>query len=259
MSSRRSFIKKASLAGIAGITTPTFASAEELSSTPNKRPKVLFFDVNETLLDLTAMKTNVSNALNGNTDLLKLWFTTMLQYSLVTTVTRQYDDFGKIGAAALVMVAANNNIKISQKEAENIIIPPLRSLPPHPEVIEALELLKKNNYTLVSFTNSSQKGVSTQFKNAGLTHYFDKMLSIDALGKFKPHHETYAWASRQMNIEPSESMLIAAHGWDIAGALAAGWRAAFVNRPGAQLYPLAPSPELNEFDLSRISKKLINL
>ena len=54
-------------------------------------------------------------------------------------------------------------------------------------------------------------------------------------------------------------MLVAAHGWDIAGALWAGWRAAFVSRPGAQLYPLAPAPEIAEPDLAAVTKRLIAL
>jgi hypothetical protein len=70
-----------------------------------KRRKLLFFDVNETLLDLSAMKTSVAQALDGRADLLPLWFTTMLQYSLVATVGNNYDNFGEIGAAAMMMVA----------------------------------------------------------------------------------------------------------------------------------------------------------
>lgn len=53
----------------------------------NIRPKVLFFDVNETLLDLTKVKKEVGKALSGREDLLSLWFTTMLQYSLVTSAS----------------------------------------------------------------------------------------------------------------------------------------------------------------------------
>ena len=47
-----------------------------------ERPKILFFDVNETLLDLTTMNESVGKALNGKKELLPLWFTTML---LLTT------------------------------------------------------------------------------------------------------------------------------------------------------------------------------
>ena len=62
-----------------------------------------------------------------------------------------------------------------------------------------------------------------------------------------------------MGVEKSECMLIAAHGWDIAGALWANWRGAFVSRPGAQLYPLAEKPEINEPNLKLIAEKLISL
>src|SRR5262249_38266497 len=73
----------------------------QLDTKSMKRPKILFFDVNETLLDLGGMKTSVAKALNGRADLLPLWFTTMLQYSLVDTVGDNYDDFGEIGAATM--------------------------------------------------------------------------------------------------------------------------------------------------------------
>ncbi|EPR65306.1 haloacid dehalogenase type II [Cyclobacterium qasimii] len=261
---RRNFIKNTALLGMAGATIPQvgFArnNASELEAKViGTRPKVLFFDVNETLLDLTAMKTSVGDLLGGRSELLPLWFTTMLQYSLVTTVGRQYNDFGIIGAAALQMVAANNGISITEKEARDAILGPIRSLPAHPEVKASLQQLKDAGYKLVSFTNSSNKGVKTQFENAGLLDYFEERLSIEDMGKFKPHADAYDWAARKMEIKPSECLLVAAHGWDIAGALWAGWRGAFISRPGAQLYPLAPKPEIIENDLALVTKKLISL
>ncbi|WP_324027706.1 haloacid dehalogenase type II [Maribacter sp. BPC-D8] len=257
---RRDFIKKSTILGAAGVTIPTLGFAsQDKNEFIGERPKVLFFDVNETLLDLTAMKDSVAKALNGRNDLLPLWFTTMLQYSLVSTVANQYNDFAIIGAAALQMVAANNGITISHEDAKKSIVDPIRSLPAHPEVPAALQSLKDADYKLVSFTNSSNKGVETQFENSGLTKYFDQRLSIEDMGKFKPHVDAYNWAARKMNIQPQECLLVAAHGWDISGALWANWRGAFISRPGAQLYPLSPTPEINESNLKLVADKLISL
>ncbi|MDW5290693.1 haloacid dehalogenase type II [Formosa sp. PL04] len=260
---RRDFIKKSTLLGVGLATTSHMGTAanvaEKTKIIVSTRPKVLFFDVNETLLDLTAMKDSVGKALGNRNDLLPLWFTTMLQYSLVTTVGGQYNDFGIIGAAALQMVAANNNITLTETQAREAILTPIRSLPAHPEVKPSLLRLKNAGYKLVSFTNSSNKGVETQFKNAGLTDYFDERLSIEDIGKFKPDTDAYNWAARKMGIAPSESLLVAAHGWDIAGAIWAGWRTAFISRPGAQLYPLAPKPEINEMNLELVTNRLIAL
>lgn len=259
---RRNFIKKAGLAGIAGFSLSAHGLAnindKPMSNKIDKRPKLLFFDVNETLLDLSKLKESVVKVLDGKKDLIPLWFTTMLQYSLVETVSNQYEDFGDIGAAALLMVAANNNIELKMAEAKEAISP-ITKLPAHPEVKDALASLKQDGYRLVSLTNSSNKAVKEQFSNAGLLEYFEERLSIEDIGKYKPHSDVYNWAARKMGVKPEEAMLIAAHGWDVAGAAWAGWRTAFVNRPGQQQYPLAPAADLVSPDLKGISEELISL
>ena len=95
------------------------------------RPKVILFDVNETLLDLTPVKEGVGKALGGRPELAPLWFTTLLQYSLVATVADHYLDFGEMGAACLRMVAKNHGGELSEENAEEAVAP-MRSLPPHP-------------------------------------------------------------------------------------------------------------------------------
>ncbi|XUN74938.1 haloacid dehalogenase type II [Nonlabens sp. SCSIO 43208] len=261
MTNRRNFIKNLSMIGASSMMLPNL-----INSAPNwnpmktenlERPKVLFFDVNETLLDLTQMKTQVGKALNGRDDLLFLWFTTMLQYSLVTTASGQYEHFGYIGAAALQMVAKNNGIDITESQAREVIVEALRGLPAHPDVKNALADLKNDGYKLVSFTNSSNAGVKKQFESAGLTDFFDEKLSVEDIGKFKPFRETYEWGARKMGIKSNEAMIIAAHGWDVAGALWAGWRAAFISRPGKQIFPLAPKTEINETDLQKVADILV--
>ncbi|QXP62266.1 haloacid dehalogenase type II [Polaribacter sp. HaHaR_3_91] len=223
----------------------------------NIKPKVLFFDVNETLLDLTKMKKQVGDALGGKDELLPLWFTTMLQYSLVTSASGDYKPFGQIGAAALQMVAANNGITISEENAREVIVNAMQNLPPHPEVKEALLQLKQAGYKLVAFTNSSTEGLKNQFENAGLTDFFDEQLSVEETGKFKPFTETYLWGASKMDVNPEECMLIAAHGWDVYGAMSAGLRAAFVARPSQQLFPLAPKTEIIENDLKKVADILV--
>ncbi len=207
------------------------------------RPKVIIFDVNETLLDLGTMRNSVGQVLNGQPELTTLWFSTMLHHSLVTTVTGDYQDFGKIGVAALMMVAQNNHITITEEQAITAIKTPLLSLPPHPDVKEGLIALNALGFQIVSLTNSSNQAVETQFMNAGLTTYFDKRMSIEDIGVYKPDLRSYRWALLQLNVEPEEALMVAAHGWDIAGAEAAGLQTAFVARPGKALYPLATQPD----------------
>ncbi len=205
--------------------------------------KVIFFDVNETMLDLNSMRKSVAKALQGREDLLPYWFSKMLHYSLVSNDIGNYQDFGKIGVNALLMVAQENKITLSESEAKEAIVGPLLSLPAHPDVPNALKELKKLDVKLVTLTNSSNFGVKTQLENAKLTQYFDERLSIEDIKTYKPQTETYLWALKKMGVKPSEAILIAAHGWDVAGAKAAGLKAAFVARPGKSLYPLSIQPD----------------
>ncbi|MEN8821579.1 MAG: haloacid dehalogenase type II [Abyssibacter sp.] len=235
----------------------TVSLAEPTHSSPLiERPKVLFFDVNETLLDLAPMRESVGQALEGREELLPLWFSTMLHHSLVDSATKRYHDFGTIGVAALMMVAESNGIAMTEQAARQAIVTPLRSLPPHPDVKAGLQALKDAGFTLVSLTNSSRKGVATQFKNAGLTYFFERQLSVEDIRLYKPNLGAFEWALEQMGIQPEEGMLVAAHGWDVAGARAAGMQAAFVSRPGKTLYPLAIEPTLIVPDIQALADQL---
>ena len=222
------------------------------------RPKMLFFDVNETLLDLNAMRTVIGDALGSRPDLLPLWFTTMLHNSLVVTLADQYKDFGELGVAALLMVARNHGVTLSPETAKQAVSV-IRSLPAHPDVRPALEELKGEGFRMVTLTNSSQAAVDAQMQNAGLTDLFERRLSVEETQLFKPHSHVYRWAACKLGFASQDCMLVAAHGWDVAGAIWAGCRAAFISRPGAQLFPLAPEPEIVEPDLRAAAKRLVAL
>ncbi|RUM30142.1 MAG: haloacid dehalogenase type II [Alteromonas sp.] len=244
----------ATAVGISLLSSPVFAQTDTrgaaqpdkntaMSARELRAPKVIFFDVNETLLDLTAMRSSVGEALGGRDDLLPLWFSTMLHHSLVDSTTGRFHTFGEIGVASLLMVAEIEGIELTKAQAKTAIVTPLRSLPPHPDVRDGLQALKNKGYKLVSLTNSSNQGVYIQFKNADLLSYFDERLSVEDINLYKPDTRTYEWAIEKMGIAAEDAMLVAAHGWDIAGAKQAGWQAAFIARPGKVLYPLAIAPD----------------
>lgn len=65
---------------------------------PLTRPRVLLFDVTETLLDIEPLQETVTDVLVDD-DAPKLGFTTMLQYSLVMTVGGRHASYGDMGAA----------------------------------------------------------------------------------------------------------------------------------------------------------------
>ena len=144
-------------------------------------PRVLLFDVNEPLLDAGALKTKIGDLLQDPSGG-ALRFTTMLHYSLVMSASGQYAAFPEIGAATLQMLARNSEVVLDPGDAAELI-GGMRSLPPHPDVIPALERLKKAGMRMATLTNSSSKGVAAQLEHAGIAQFFELQLSVEALGK----------------------------------------------------------------------------
>ena len=105
-----------------------------------------------------------------------------------------------------------------------------------------------------TLTNSSKAGVTAQMKNSGLGEFFAEFLTVEEIGIYKPATHVYRWAARRAGAKTQNCMLIAAHGWDVAGALWADMRAAFLARPGQHLYPPAPEPEIIARDLAKPQK-----
>lgn len=215
------------------------------------RPKIILFDVNETLLDLQPMKEAITKLLGGGPETARLWFTTLLQHSQVMTLADRFADFSEIGAACLRMVAKNQGVDLSEDAAKKAVAP-MRSLPPHPDVVVALEHLRDAGCRLAPLTNSSKAAVADQMNNAGLTDFFEVLLSVEEVGLYKPHSHVYRWAARRVGADVSECLLVAAHGWDVAGAAWAGMKTAFVARPGQQVFPLGPVPDINISSLAEL-------
>ena len=64
-------------------------------------------------------------------------------------------------------------------------------------------------------------------------------------------------AAHEFGVAASDLLLVAAHDWDVAGALRAGWAAAFVSRPGMVLGPLSEQPGIVGQDLRQVIDQIL--
>ena len=257
MPSRRTFIESvAAGAALNTISSPDAASASRQTA-PRSRARIQVFDVNETLLDVTALEPHFVRVF-GDGGVLREWFSTVLLFSEVATLAGPYSDFGAIGGAALEMTAAARGLSLSADDRTRILTGML-SLPAHPDVRDGLRQLRNAGFRLVTLTNSSPKAVEQQLKNAGLAEFFDRAFSVDAVRRFKPAAEPYRYAASELKAPVSSLRLIAAHAWDIVGALQAGCVAAFVARPGKVLYPLGPKPDIAGPDIPSVAAQVVKI
>ena len=163
---------------------------------------VIIFDVNETLLDLKALEPHFERAF-GDGSVLKEWFSLLLWSSLLATITGDYHDFGALAAAALSTAAERRGVTLSGED-KDAILKGLRALPPHPEVSESLGKLKDAGFRLATFTNSAPDAAEAGMKHAGLEGFFERILSVDPVRRFKPAPETYHYATRELGVETND-------------------------------------------------------
>ncbi len=152
---------------------------------------------------------------------------------------------------------ARGGIDLSDDDQQEII-GAIAELPPHPEVEEGLSRLRDAGFRLATLTNSAAKVGDAQIENSGLGDFFEQTLSADDAGRLKPAPEPYRMAARSLGVEVGEIRLVAAHGWDVAGALRAGCAAAFVARPGKALFPTALRPDVVGGDLREVADRIIH-
>ena len=219
------------------------------------RPALLAFDVNETLLSLAPIKARFEEAFGIGAPVGE-WFSRMLHGSLVANHVGDYRSFAEIGIESLLTVSKKRGLAMRGEDAASIVSA-MTSLPPHPEVHDALQRLFDADFAMVALTNGSTSAANDQMENAGLHTFLRRVISVEEVGRFKPAPEPYQHAADVMGVELADMMLVAAHDWDCAGAVAAGAQSAFVQRSDVVWSLPGEPPELVVDDIAGLADALI--
>ncbi len=218
---------------------------------------VVVFDVNETLLDLEALAPVFAEVF-GDGGVRREWFSQVLQSALVLTAVGDYQDFVAVAGGALDVVARRRRVDLSDASRESIRAG-MRSLPPHADVVPCLDRLAAAGLRLAALTNSPQEAAEAQLANAGIARRLERILSVSAVRRFKPDAAVYEMAARELGVPVAEMTMVAAHDWDVAGAMAAGCRGALVLRPGVVTNPLYPGPDIVGIGLEPVTAALLHI
>ena len=109
---------------------------------------------------------------------------------------------------------------------------------------------------LVTLSNGEVSVAEQLFARAGLTAHFERQLSTEDAGIWKPAPAAYAYAAGRCRSRPGAMMLVAAHPWDIDGAHRAGLRTAWINRTGATYPEYFNAPTLEAGSLAHLAQLL---
>ena len=106
----------------------------------------------------------------------------------------------------------------------------------HPDVVDGVRALSDLGIRLVTLSHGSATIADTLLQGAGVRNHFERLLTVEDAGVWKPAARAYAYALKECGVEPEDAMLVAVHPWDIDGASRAGPATAWIDRQGGR-YP----------------------
>lgn len=221
-----------------------------------RRERIVVFDVNETLLDIEILNPFFERRF-GDARVMRQWFAELILYSQALTLSGSYTEFGKLAVAVLTMVADVKGVCLEPGHIEDFK-DHMRRLPAHQDAVPALEILRDAGFRLVTLTNSAPDAGSSALEKSGIAHFFETQFSVNSVKRFKPAAETYRSVESVLGVEADSLRLVAAHTWDTLGALAAGWRAALVTRPGNAPLAFGDQPDIIGSDLLAVANRIIS-
>jgi len=217
---------------------------------------LIVFDVNETLLDLETMQP-VFTRIFADKSAMRLWFANFILYSSALTVAGCYVPFTDIGAAVMKMLADTQGIRIGDADKKELT-EKFSTMPPHKEVPAALRKLRAAGFRLFTLTDNLLEVQTRQLTHGGIVDLFERRFSADGVKHHKPSRQAYAYVEKELGAKPAQFCLIACHTWDTLGAVAAGWEAALIKRPGNDLLGVGPQPHVVGNDLNDVADQLIS-
>jgi 2-haloacid dehalogenase len=216
---------------------------------------LIVFDVNETLLDLETMEPTFERIFRKR-GAMRLWFANFIMYSAALTVAGCYVPFTDIGGAVMKMLADTRGINITDADKRELT-DKFSTMPPHAEVPAALRKLRTAGFRLFTLTDNLLEVQTRQLTNGGIVDLFERRFSADGVKHHKPSREAYAYVEKELGAKPSDFCLIACHTWDTLGAVAAGWEAALIKRPGNDVLGVGPQPQIVGDTLDDVANQLI--
>jgi 2-haloacid dehalogenase len=202
-------------------------------------PQAVVFDVNGTLFDLRSVREAFA-AIGAPPSGFEAFFQRILHEAATVTLVDAYRPFTELAAAALRTTLAQLGVEPGREEP----LQALAELDAYPEAEQALQRAREAGLSVIALTNGGVESTEQLLDRAGLRGLVEHVLSCDQVEAFKPHRAPYELALRKAG---GAATMVAAHGWDVVGARAAGLEVVWIDREEREWpFPLPEPPRAHD-------------
>ncbi len=178
------------------------------------------------------------------------WRSKQLQYTWLRTLTGAHCDFWQVTQDGLDW--ALERAGVADPALRGQLLDLYRDLPAYPEVPGVLAQLARAGFGRAILSNGSPDMLAAAVAAAGIGDLLDDVLSVEAVGKFKPHPAVYDLVGTRLACAPAQVLFVSANGWDIAGAAAYGFRTLWINRAALPVDRMPGRPDAIAPDLTAL-------
>jgi 2-haloacid dehalogenase len=230
----------------ASLSLPSVQAAETPQTTP--RFKAVAFDY-FVIFDPNSVVAEVEKVMPGKgLEFTKAWRAKQFEYGFIRSITEHHADFFAVTGDALDYTAATMGVELDAAERAQLLNAYL-SLSPWPDARAALERLKSAGVRIITIANFSPLMLRTNAERAGITQYFNELLSTAVNGTYKPDPKAYALGMQRLGLAKEEIVFAAFGGWDAYGAKSFGYPTYWVNRFGLPAERLGIAPDATSNDM----------
>jgi 2-haloacid dehalogenase len=221
---------------------------------PARRPRAVLVDVFETMLRVDALRSRFVDVGRPEHEW-ELFFTRTLRDGMALTLAGAVRPFAEVARAALRTTTGHS----LAEEALDHVLAGFRELPPHPDVEPALQALARARIPAYAFTHGTAATARDALDAAGLRTYLRGVLSCEEIRSFKPPARVYHWACLQVDEPGDRVALVAAHSWDVHGAVRAGLVGGLATRLEGAVPDVVVRPHVAAEHLDQVVARLIEL
>jgi 2-haloacid dehalogenase len=199
------------------------------------------FDAYGTLFDVHSAAAKFAGEIGPQWERMsQLWRTKHLEYTWIHAATGRHSSFRLLAERSLDTAAAMvGGIPDGLKPK---LLSAYQTLSAYPDVPEVLASLKARGDKLAILTNGDPDMIAAAVTSAGLNGVFDAVLTVSAVGVFKPAAAVYQLATDRFSCAPADITFLSSNRWDVAGGHVFGFKTAWVNRTSApNEYPDMPA------------------
>ncbi len=168
------------------------------------------------------------------------WRSKQLEYTWLRAVAGQHCDFWQVTKDGLDW--ALEAAKVESPATRQRLLDLYWELAAYPEVSAMLTTLKSRGARTAILSNGTPEMLEAAVASAAIGPMLDAVLSVEAVGVFKPHATVYDLVGDHFGCGKTDVLFVSSNGWDAAGAAGYGFTTAWVNRMGAPVDRLYARP-----------------